>query len=144
MDGCCVFFVSFTSLLILVFSSTVVFFSLLSSSFVFSCSSDLFLLLLDSCFVVFLLLFSVFFVPKTQVYAAEREVYVGGMPAGFLMRLDGVQVVGFSGVVSQDGSVSPSEEAGLKIGDVIVSFDGEKVNSSDDLEHALAASDRYL
>ena len=91
--------------------------------------------------VVFLLLFSVFFVPKTQVYAAEREVYVGGMPAGFLMRLDGVQVVGFSGVVSQDGSVSPSEEAGLKIGDVIVSFDGEKVNSSDDLEHALAASD---
>lgn len=89
--------------------------------------------------VVFLLIFSVFFVPKAQAYASEREVYVGGMPAGFLMRLDGVQVVGFCGVVSEEGTASPSEEAGLKVGDVIVSFDGDEVNSSDDLEEALSS-----
>ena len=56
--------------------------------------------------------------------AAEREVYVGGMPAGFTLGMDGAQIVGFCEVLTKEGTRSPAKEAGLEAGDLILSLGG--------------------
>ena len=75
----------------------------------------------------------------TLVSAAEREVYIGGMPAGFTLGMDGAQIVGFCEVLTKDGTCSPAKDAGLEAGDLIVSFGGVKVSSAADIDAAIRA-----
>ena len=55
-------------------------------------------------------------VPAGQplAFAAEKEVYLGGMPAGFTLGMDGAQIVGFCEVLTKEGTRSPAKEAGLE------------------------------
>ncbi len=67
---------------------------------------------------------------------AQEEVYLGGFPAGFVLNMQGVQIVGFSDVITDNGVRSPAKAAGLKSGDVIVELDGEPIICAEDLENA--------
>lgn len=74
--------------------------------------------------------------------AESKEVYVGGMPAGFTLGLGGAQVVGISEILTADGSKSPAREADICIGDIILSLNGISVESAKDLDTILAMEKR--
>lgn len=76
------------------------------------------------------------FSPNFKVYA-ESSYYLGGIPAGFSLNTRGAMVVGLSEILSNGTSVSPSKDAGVKTGDIVLEIDGNEVNTSDDIESAL-------
>lgn len=74
-------------------------------------------------------------------YAAAREAYIGGMPAGFTLSAGGVQVIGICDVIEKEGtSVSPASLAGIRSGDVIVKAAGIDTDSVAKLNELLSAS----
>ena len=76
---------------------------------------------------------------QTTVYAEQnKEVYVGGMPAGFTLNAGGVQVVGVCEVVGEYEKKSPAGEAGIKVGDKIVKISGIVIDTISDLNAILA------
>ncbi len=84
--------------------------------------------------------------PVQQAQAEEteyksREVYVGGMAAGFLLSTEGVKVVGFCEVVTQTGSENPAKDSPIRIGDNILKANGALIRSTEDLSAALKKSD---
>ncbi len=70
------------------------------------------------------------------------EVMPGGHSIGVLIRSDGIMVIDHVSVQGRVGSRFPAREAGIRIGDVIVSIDGEKVESKEDLADAVASAGR--
>ena len=66
-----------------------------------------------------------------------REVYVGGMPAGFTLSAGGAQVLGFCDVAGVNETFSPALRAGFRAGDLIVSANGVKVESIAQLNKVL-------
>ena len=80
---------------------------------------------------VLFLLNGIFSVP---VFASTEQVYVGGFPAGFILQMNGVQVVGMSDVITSEGLNSPAKKCGLKTGDVIVEFNGNRIIEAEDIE----------
>ncbi len=72
--------------------------------------------------------------------AQEREVYLGGMPAGFTLGIGGAQIVGVCEVLTEDGPICPAKQAGLEVGDLIIRFNGLGVEGASDIDRALAAS----
>lgn len=92
-------------------------------------------------FIVAILLtvcFSLGSTPSVSAAAISREVYLGGMPAGFLLNVDGAQIVGLCNVSTELGTTSPASEAGLKVGDTITSIDGHPIDSIADVEKVLS------
>ena len=79
--------------------------------------------------LTFSFLFSWFINPAVTVYAQENLVYVGGMTAGFTLKSGSVQIVGICEVVTQNGVVSPSYDAGLRTGDRITRVKGIDVDT---------------
>lgn len=73
------------------------------------------------------------FVPLKKVTVdvlPPKEVIVGGHSIGVLMRSSGVTVIGFSPVVDSQGQkFYPAKESGVEIGDIIVSINGQEVNT---------------
>ncbi len=67
--------------------------------------------------------------PLSQPVRAQGmgEVLPGGMPFGVKFACDGLVVVGFSEVVTAEGSAMPAYDAGLRTGDRIRTVNGEKV-----------------
>jgi stage IV sporulation protein B len=56
----------------------------------------------------------------------------GGHSIGVLLRTEGVLVIGYSPVLKQNNEVSfPAREADIRVGDVIISINGEKIVSDD-------------
>ncbi|GAA0458156.1 SpoIVB peptidase [Alkalibacillus silvisoli] len=81
-----------------------------------------------------LILLVSFVLPFTLTYhvAAEtlqpvEEVIPGGQSIGVKLHTSGVVVVGFSPVSSEDGEVSPAEETGVEIGDIILQINQHKI-----------------
>ncbi len=68
---------------------------------------------------------------------AEEKVYLGGMPAGFSLETNGAYVIGLCDVITDNGICSPCKQAGILVGDVIVSIDEKTVNNAKDIEDAL-------
>lgn len=89
-------------------------------------------------FLIVILSF-VFLIPGINIARATEtdEIYLGGMPAGFSIYTRGATVIGLSDVVTENGLVSPSKDAGIKTGDVILSIDGNEVNNIFDIENNL-------
>ena len=58
------------------------------------------------------------------VETERRTVEVLGTPFGMKMFSDGAMVVGFTDVETPQGLRSPAKEAGLKLGDLLVSLNG--------------------
>ena len=90
--------------------------------------------------VVFLFLFSLLFstvsagIPlsasETSSYK-EMRLYPGGMPFGIKFLTAGVVVVGFHRL--SDGSENPALQAGLRPADVLLSANGQPLNSAEEL-----------
>lgn len=67
-------------------------------------------------------------------YTDQRVVAVAGTPFGIKMFSDGVMVVGFSDIPTTTGYQCPAKLAGLKMGDVILAFNGTQPRTNDDVE----------
>ena len=59
------------------------------------------------------ILFFIFSCAGTVVFAQKKEVYIGGMPAGFTMGLGGAQIVGVCEILTEDGTACPAKQADL-------------------------------
>ncbi|MFZ5652280.1 MAG: SpoIVB peptidase [Bacillota bacterium] len=58
------------------------------------------------------------------------NVVPGGQSIGIVMHSKGVMVVGISDITDQSGnSINPAENAGIKIGDIILTVNGKEVNN---------------
>lgn len=63
----------------------------------------------------------------------------GGHSIGVLLRTEGVLVIGYSPVLKQNNKVSfPAREADIRVGDVIISINGIKVVSDDQVGRIIA------
>lgn len=58
----------------------------------------------------------------------EKQLMPGGHSIGIKLKAEGVMVVGFNLVESQNQLISPAREEGIRIGDVIVEINHEPVN----------------
>lgn len=92
-----------------------------------------------------LLMLTVLLSPNISVLAQETaseamQVYVGGMPFGIKLYTDGLLVVGFSPVDSASGSVTPAENAGLAVGDIITELNGKKMQSAAEFSEEVCQS----
>ncbi|MDD2994159.1 MAG: SpoIVB peptidase [Pygmaiobacter sp.] len=74
------------------------------------------------------------------VSTARRTVTVCGTPFGIKMFSNGALVVAFSDLYTVLGSQNPAKEAGLRLGDLIVSANGRSVRTNDELAEAIAAA----
>ena len=72
--------------------------------------------------------------PAVQVEAAIPDsVYVGGMPFGVKFFTQGITIVGFSEVETENGIKTPALDAGLRVNDVITHVNGRRVSTSAEL-----------
>ena len=55
--------------------------------------------------------------------------------------MEGVMVVGMGEIKTSDGMVCPAEECGVKEGSVILSLDGKKLSSNNDITEIVSNSD---
>lgn len=70
----------------------------------------------------------------------ENTVEVLGRPFGIKIYTDGVMIVGITEVDTETGNQSPAKEAGLQIGDLILSIDGQKVLSNEEVAAIIESS----
>ena len=83
-------------------------------------------------------LFGVFPVKTTQVVKTQNQsVLVSGKSFGIKLYTNGVIVVGTKDINVNGKSVNPAREAGIEVGDVIVSINNKNVYSSDEVEAIL-------
>lgn len=83
-------------------------------------------------------LFNVIPVKTEEILREDREkVFVSGKSFGIKLYTDGVIIVGTKDITIDNEVVNPAENAGLQVGDIIISINGERVYSSDDVEKIL-------
>lgn len=88
--------------------------------------------------LVFIAVFVCIFVCSAfSVSAEETAYYLGGNVLGFTIDTEGVTVVGVNDVITEGGLVSPCEEAGISVGDVLLMFNDKAVNSPSDVAECL-------
>lgn len=75
------------------------------------------------------------------VTSDTRTVTVSGAPFGVKMFADGALVVAFSDQLTALGTENPAKEAGLRLGDVIVSAAGQSVHGNEELSAAITAAE---
>ncbi len=63
----------------------------------------------------------------------ELQVAVLGQPFGMKLYTDGVLVVDISDVATKNGNRNPAKSAGVKIGDYILSVNGQKISTNEEL-----------
>ncbi len=91
-------------------------------------------------FVSFLIFFSGISgnVPINVLAENGEYLYVGGMPAGFMLSAGGAQVIGVCDVIGEEKTSSPAKDAGIKSGDIITNVAGIKIETVADLNSILA------
>ena len=72
-----------------------------------------------------------------HVYAQSNKVYLGGYPVGITLNTTGAEVVGLCDVVRGEEISSPSKDAGIMVGDVILTIDEKQVNTADDIANVI-------
>lgn len=80
------------------------------------------------------------FIPVKTVRAKivkPRVVQVSGAPFGIKMFANGAMVVGFSDIYTNSGYQNPAKQAGLQMGDIIVSIAGQDTKSNEDVAKAI-------
>lgn len=79
-------------------------------------------------------------IKQVSVQVVERDmVIVGGRPFGIKMFTDGVMIVGMSDIDQSGKMVNPAKSAGLKVGDIILSLNGEKMAMNEDVARVVSA-----
>lgn len=85
-----------------------------------------------------LMLLGIIPVKSETVTSTERQsVLVSGKPFGIKLYTDGVIIVGVKDIELDGKTVNPAKEAGLQVGDIIVSINSVRMYSSDDVEEIL-------
>ena len=74
------------------------------------------------------------------VSAADGNFCAGGMPFGVRFQTDGVIVAGLEDVEADSGGICPAKEAGIAPGDLILSVNGERISSAENLIEIIAKS----
>ncbi len=94
-----------------------------------------------SSFNVNLKLFGIFPVSSVKVDIVD-DMYVAvlGTPFGIRLYTDGVLVVEVSDVDTEKGNVSPAKMAGIEKGDIIITINGKKVLSNEDIAKIIEQS----
>ena len=72
---------------------------------------------------------------------ADNFVYLGGFPAGFSLTTKGANIVGLCDVITKNGIVSPSKDADIKTGDIIIELNGAEINCAKDIENNIKSED---
>ena len=67
----------------------------------------------------------------------SNELIVCGNTVGVLMNTDGVTIVGFSGVTSENGIIYPFKSTDLKVGDRIKTINGFEITKIDDVDNSI-------
>lgn len=70
----------------------------------------------------------------------EMYVSVLGSPFGMKIYTDGVLIIALSEVDTNSGNISPASNCGLKIGDYILTLDGKKVYTNEDVSSIIEQS----
>ncbi len=70
----------------------------------------------------------------------RRRVLVCGTGFGIKMFASGVMVVGFSGLHTAGGSQNPAKDAGLALGDYLLTVDGERVRTNEQMAEIVSRS----
>lgn len=90
---------------------------------------------------VSLKLFGVFPIKEVQVEKIDRPMLIpGGTPFGIKMLTDGVMVIALADIDGKEGSVSPAEQAGIQIGDAILTVGGQTVTCNQDIADIIEGS----
>lgn len=74
----------------------------------------------------------------------SQEVYLGGYAVGLSSLGQGLYVDGFGYVTTESGEVSPFENSGVKVGDVLLKVNGKDVNDRDQVQNALKVGKNEL
>lgn len=74
------------------------------------------------------------------VNGSVKKVIPCGQPFGIKMLTEGIMVVRLSDINGKNDSC-PAKEAGIRVGDIIISVSGEKITSNEDLSKVISASD---
>lgn len=72
-----------------------------------------------------------------NVYADERQIYLGGFAAGFVLNTTTVEVVGVCDVLSDEGMLSPARNCGIQTGDIIEKINDIEIDATEDLAKVL-------
>lgn len=75
-----------------------------------------------------------------QVNSSVKKVIPCGQPFGIKMLTEGIMVVRLSDINGKYNSC-PAKEAGIHVGDIIISVAGEKITSNEDLSKVISASE---
>ena len=76
----------------------------------------------------------------TKSELRSLRLYPGGTPFGVKFMTEGVLVVGFCDVDTSSGRVNPSSNAGLSVGDRIISLNGKRISGSAELSQIVESS----
>lgn len=80
-------------------------------------------------------------VKQVQVQVVDREMVIpGGNPFGIKMFTEGVIVVGMSEISYDGGTTNPAKSAGVKVGDIITSMNGQEVRTNEDVGEVVSSS----
>lgn len=74
---------------------------------------------------------------KVSINVEDRKHLIpGGHSIGVNLKTEGVLVVGYHQLMDED-AISPAKDAGIKVGDYILSIDGTDINHIEDIEPVL-------
>lgn len=91
-------------------------------------------------FLIIIISYVLFFTTINTVFAdGNKTYYLGGFPLGFDLSAEGALVVGISEVICEDDVYLPAGEAGIKVGDYLISLDGTKITCAKDIDKVLSA-----
>jgi len=77
---------------------------------------------------------------ETVKVVSEKVLIPGGQSVGIKMDVKGVLVVGLEEIETEDSVVSPGYDAGIQIGDMILSIDGEDVYYASEVTELIEAA----
>lgn len=73
-------------------------------------------------------------IKQVQVQVVDREMVIpGGNTFGIKMFTEGVIVVGMSDITSDGVTQNPAKQAGIKVGDIITSMNGQEMKTNEDV-----------
>ena len=76
----------------------------------------------------------------TVTETKQTEVVILGSPFGLKIYTEGVLVVGFSDVETENGTVNPAKDCGIMVGDAVLSVNGKAVTSNSEMQKEISKS----